>query len=495
MTTTDGMLVIWDVQTGILIREIDVGSFGKVVFSGDQIIAIDGKDTGHCSYSVLSGIRLGEDCIGLPRGEALGAHWICNGSLRLATKFETSGRLGINIRELHPTSDPSYPVIRTFSIPPRDGEFCFSPASFHAAFFTTTRIDIFNVQSSRVLLHTEVEQLLITLGCFSPSGSFFACGTADCQIYVWKNGSAGYVPWTTLQPRLPFFGFSFSPTKASILTWGQKGIQLLSLGNPNSFLPPNINNPPQNKNHLVACSLDGKHIAATQQGEGVITLLDPLLATPLQFATVDDQVFDLRIIGNTVIAVNGFNIFRWDLELGETGSGVGGARRGVTIEPLGTSLHPSSIRQLALSNDCSQIGYVLRGRRKVFMFDIKSKQLRKCETQTKPIGVHFSPDGHQLWVFMDKQLSSCDFLQFEVVGDELVDVTRQGISWVGHQHSPYGYHVGTGFKWVEGPGGRKLLWLPPNWREDNGLGVRWEGSFLVLVNGYHPKPIIIKFQS
>ena len=494
MTTTNGVLVVWDVQTGILIREIDVGSFGKVAFSGDRTIAIDGQDIGLWSYSVLSGKRLGEDCIGLPRGEALGAHWICNGSLRLATKFETSGRLGINIRELHPTSDPSYPVIGTFSVPPRDGEFCFSPASFHAAFFTTTRVDILNVQSSQVLLHAEVEQLLITLGCFSPSGRFFACGTADCQIYVWKNGSTGYVPWTTLQPRLPFFGFSFSPTKASILTWGQKGIQLLSLRNPNNSLPPNDNNPPQNKNHLVACSLDGRHITVAQQGDGVITILDPLLATPLQFVAVDDQFFDLRIIGNTLIAVNGFNLFRWILESGENVYGENGGGRGAAIEPLGTSLHPNSIRQLVLSNDCSQIGYVLRGKRRVFLLDIKSKQLRKCETQTKPIGVQFSPDGHQLWAFMDRQLSTCDFLQFEVVGDELVDVTGQGLSWVVHQHSPYGHHIGAEFKWVEGPGGRKLLWLPPNWREDNGLGVRWEGSFLVLVNGSHPKPIIIKFQ-
>lgn len=494
MTTTDGMLAVWDVQTGVLVREIDIGSFGKVEFSGDQILAIDGQDTGLCSYSAFSGMRLGEDCIGLPRGETLGANWTCEGSLRFATKFETSGRLGINIRELQPTSDPLYPVIKSFSVPPHNGEFCFSPDSFHAAFFTTTQVDILSVQSSQVLLHAEVEQLVITLGCFSPSGSFFACGTSDCQIYVWKNGSTGYIPWTTLQPRLPFFGFSFSSTKALILTWGQRGIQLLDLGGSNRSLPPNENNSPQNQNHLVACSLDGKHIAVTQRGDSTITLLDPLSTTPLQSIAVGDQIFDLKIIGNIVVAVNGFNIFRWDLGAKETihsGYGVGG---GVASEPLGINLYPSSIKQLVLSNDCSQIGYIIKKKKWVFVFDIKSKELRRCKTQTKPICVQFSHDGHQLWAFINNQVSTYDFCQFEVVGDQLVDVTEQGLSWVGHQHSPHGYHIGKEFKWVEGPGGKKLLWLPPNWRENNEHNVRWEGSFLALVNGHHPKPIIIEFQ-
>ena len=495
MTTTDGILAVWDVRTGVLVREIDVGSFGKVEFSGDQILAIDGQDTGLCSYSVFSGMRLGEDCIGLPRGETLGAHWTCEGSLRFATKFETSGRLGINIRELQSTSDPFYPVIKSFSVTPHNGEFCFSPASFHAAFFTTTQVDILSVQSSQALFHAEVEQPVITLGCFSPSGSFFACGTSDCKIYVWKNGSAGYSPWTTLQPRLPFFGFSFSPTKALILTWGQKGIQLLHLGNSNRPPPPHENNPLQNQNHLVACSLDGRHIAVTQGGNNTITLLDPLSTTPLQSIIVDTQIFDFKIIGNVVVAVDGFNIFRWDLGAGETMHSAYGVGGKFASELLGIKLHPSSTKQLVLSNDCSKIGYIRRGKRRVFLFDIESKQLRICETQKKPIGIQFSPDGHQLWAFMDKQLSTCAFFQFEVVGDQLVDVTKQGLSWVGHQYSPYGYYIGTEFKWVEGPGGKKLLWLPPNWREDNELGVRWEGNFLALVNGYHPKPIIIEFQS
>ena len=493
ITTTNGTLAVWDVQTGILIREFDVGSFGKVAFSGDQTIVIDGQDTGLRSFSVLSGMRLGEDCIGLPRGEALGAHWICNGSLRLATKFETSERLGINIRELHPTSDPLYPVIRTFPVPPCDGEFCFSPPSFHAAFFTTRRVNILNVQSSQILLHTGVA-LRITLGCFSPSGSFFACGTADCQIYVWKNGSTSYEPWATLQSRSPFFGFSFSPTKASILTWGQKGIQLLYLGSSGSTLPPNKNSLLQNQIHSVAFSPNGKHIAVAQQGDGVITLIDSLSTAPLQSIKVDDHILDLRIIGNVVHAASGSSIFRWNLEPGETmHSAYSGGE--VVTETLGIDLYPGSVKQLILSDDCSQIAYVIREKKKAFLFDVESKRLRKCDTPTKPIGVQFSPDGHQLWTLMDRELSTSDFLHFGVVGDQLVDVTRQGLLQVTHQHSPHGYSIGEEFKWVEGPGGRKLLWLPPSWREANGPGVRWEGSFLVLVNGYHPKPIIIDFQS
>lgn len=73
--------------------------------------------------------------------------------------------------------------------------------------------------------------LYTPLGCFSPDGYFFTCGTLENEICVWKHTSAGYVHWDNLRPQLPFAGFAFLSTTASTLSWGSQGLELLHPGN------------------------------------------------------------------------------------------------------------------------------------------------------------------------------------------------------------------------------------------------------------------------
>ena len=49
-------------------------------------------------------------------------------------------------------------------------------------------------------------------------------------------------------------------------------------------------------------------------------------------------------------------------------------------------------------------------------------------------------------------------------------------------------------EWVEDTGGKKLLWLPPNWRVGYYTEARFDDDFLALVGGHRPVPIIIEFQ-
>ena len=503
-----GMLVIWDVQTGAIIKELKIGNFATVAFSGDHMVAIDEQWGGLWTCSVLGEVRLDEDGIRVdddwPGGLHMDAHWVYKGTLCFATKSKTSGRLTINIQELQP-SDRLCPVIESFSVPPYDGQLSFSPVSFHAAFVTRIEVVILNARGSEILLYTKVSQppFYISPGHFSPNGCLFACRTSKDEICVWKNTPIGYIPWGILQPRLPFDGFLFSPTTTSILTWGQKGIQLLYLGNPTGSLTPNENRPLQHRKHLVAYSTDETHIAVAQQGDSVITLLDPISGASIQSINVDIQIWDIGIANNTVFALGGHKLVRWDLEAGEIIHSPHNIRREAITETLGINLHSGSIVQLMLSNDCSQIAYIVKktGRtflnniNKVFLYDIKSQKLRKCITPDKVIGIKFSPDGCQLWAIIDMESSDGCFMQFEIVGDHLTNVTEQGRSWVSLYQSPCGYCIRTRSQWVEDPKGRKLLWLPPGWREESEWGVRWEGSFLALLDGHHPKPIIIKFQS
>ena len=254
-----------------------------------------------------------------------------------------------------------YPVVESFPVPSYDGKFSFSPVPFHAAFVTTTEVVILNIQDLKVQLHAKVAKALyIPPGCFSSNGHFFACGTSKHEIYVWKNTPTGYIFWGTLQTRLPFEGFSFSPVTTSILTWGEKGVQLLHLGNSTSSQPSNRGKwLHQYRSHLVACSMDGTHVVTAQQGGGVITVIDPLSGTPLQSIKADIHILDIRIVNNTVIAVDGHRLLRWSLEAGDIMQGSCETRREAIPETLGIDLHPDSVGQLILSSDCSQIGYLI----------------------------------------------------------------------------------------------------------------------------------------
>ena len=56
-------------------------------------------------------------------------------------------------------------------------------------------------------------------------------------------------------------------------------------------------------------------------------------------------------------------------------------------------------------------------------------------------------------------------------------------------YSPCGYHIGVNSWLVEDCRGRKLLWLPPNWRRGWNGDIKWDGNFLALLSSHYPEPI------
>ena len=188
-------VVVWDIKTGVIVKEIviDVRGLRRIVFTGNYTITLV---TDYCrifrTYNVLDSTLLCEGEI-LPRYDRwLGAHWAHEDSLRFSTSLKTDGKLTINIHRLQPLSTPSLPMVKSFLVPPQDGEFLFSPVSFHASFVTGMGVVILDVRGSKILLRVEAAQPLYRPpGCFSPDGCFFACGTLENGICVWKNTSTG----------------------------------------------------------------------------------------------------------------------------------------------------------------------------------------------------------------------------------------------------------------------------------------------------------------
>ena len=378
-----------------------------------------------------------------------------------------------------------------------EGEFSFSPASFHASFITEAEITILDVRDSRVLLHTKAtdrRSFFIPPGQFSPDGCFIACETQRCGIHVWRNTPTGYIPWGTIQSRFPFDGFSISPTAISILTWGAGGIQLLHPDNRVGILSPKATeSDDQDDNHLVTTG--GAYIATTRQGGRIIRILDSLSGIPQQPIDAGMSTLDIRIVGNTIFALGKRKVTGLSL-------GAGGAPRAAsdrTLAELGLTKHRT------LSSDGSQIAFVGN---KLLLYNIDTQQISGCRVPRVlrgSEGIQFSPDGRQLWfwtvVYEHRPGYPFDanghFVQVEIEGGRLANPAVhnvKGWSLFTFLRSLGGYRIGSGGRWVEDPRGRKLLWLPTSWRVRDAHDMRWEGDALVLVDCRHPEPIIIRFQ-
>ena len=393
-------------------------------------------------------------------------------------------------------------MVESLPIPSQSGKFSFSPVSFHASFVTLNEVTILNVQDSKTLLSTKVVQQLHTQSShFSPDGCFFACGTSEGGIYIWKNTPTSYILWSTLQPRLPFNEFLFSPTSISILAWGSTAIQLLHPENSARPQHPNKTKPLyQHGSHLVACSADGKYIATAQKGDSVVKVLDPLFGTPLWSIQVGAVIQDIKIVGNIIFVADRDKLASWSLEAGEMECHTRGATVHCIYDSIG--LDACDLGNLVLSNDCSHIAFAVI--RTVFLYNIKAQEvLIKHVMDGVVMDIQFSQDGCQLGVFGNTEGFNEDtdlyFVTFKMVEDwHTVNVVTKFLadrwSWTSLFRSAYGYYIKSMSEWVTDSRGNNLLWLPPNWRTKHGLDMGWDGDFLAFVGNHHQKPIIIELQ-
>jgi len=219
---------IWDTQTGAVVNDIDTDDISEIAFSGIQGTITLVMRGGFRTYYGLGNTQLYEGELASSCNHQLGVYWAHDGSIRFAKSFRADGQLTIGIRKLQPDSKYSLPLVASFPLPPHDGKFSFSPASYHASFVTETDVVILDVQDSKTLFRTTVAcPLYVPPGRFSPDGRFFVCETLGNEICVWEKASAGYIPRNNLRPQLPSTGLAFSPVGTSILSWGSEGIELL----------------------------------------------------------------------------------------------------------------------------------------------------------------------------------------------------------------------------------------------------------------------------
>jgi len=492
---------------------IDTPDIEEIAFCGSQRIVLIPYETLRV-YDVLEGVQVSEGDLLPSYGCDLLTHWGHGDSLMLATSFEIDGKIAINIQDLRPTSSPPFIVTESFFLSPHDGTFSFSPVSFHASFLDTREAVILDVRDSKILLRIDgtVGQYCEGSERFSPDGRFFAYMTCYDEIHVWKNTSTGYVPWSNFVSQFPgLHGFAFSPSAISILSWGSNGIELLD----NHLRPPSPKNTRHRRRtgaHLVVYSADGTRIATARPRESVVTILDPLLDAPQRYINTNMRILEIKIFDNVLFVADEHELVSWGLGVGGTGHDAHGVRR-ATIDRISAIGASARAWWFKLSNDCSQIA--VAAERTVSLYDIKTQEiLNECTMENmgqgylegctvKNIwGMRFSPDGRQLWFLLGKgeigALGPHYCAMLHITEDwRSAEVTKELLEdgWSRDSNfPPPGYRLRVGSRWVEGPGGRKLLWLPPNWRTGHMTEAMWDGHFLALVDDRHPEPIIIEFR-
>ena len=506
-------MIIWDIQTGVTINDIPLQKLGKIAFAGNQrtitlltediLWAYHGLiEITFCAYDGFTGMLLCDGTLPLSPQHQLGAHWSHGEFLRFATSSNTDGKHVISICELQPTSTAPLLVVNSFPMPFYPGAFHFSPVTFHASFVVREKVVIINVRDSKILFQAEaVQKPYSPRGYFSPDGRFFACEMEEQEIIVWKNTPAGYVTWSTLRPRLPFKGFSFSAVGTSIMSWGPEGTQLSD--HDNCLSPPpfdKIGPDYRHRKHLVAHTEDKTHIVTARQEGSVVMIFDTLSGTPQQFVDANMQIRDLRIVDDIIYMTDAHWLAIWHLEAGGI---VQNTPNRTTID-LVTHARGGYAEQVALSNDCSQIAFTVG--ETVLLYDVRAQEISDERTMgDKVMDIQFSPDGRHLCVITivgiyaeHERPSILCFVGLEMGEDRRFSNMTSRIlqdEWSRDRllRPPHGYCVGSGSEWVEDSEGGKVLWLPPSWRTEHGLGARWSGNFLALVGGHNPMPIIIEF--
>ena len=388
-------IVVWDIQTGIIIKDFATRYLGEIIFSWDQRTITLATGFGFYIYNSLSGEQMCEGEYLASSIHQLGALYVHEESLQFAISSKTGQEHVISIQELQPTSDPLLHVIKSFPISPQDGQFSYCPASSHASFISIYENVILDVQDSKVLFQSKGEGYTYrTAGYFSHDGHFCAWGTYSrfLEIDIWENTSASYVPRSRLRPRLSWDNFSWSPTSISIMCWGVSVIQLLHPENCLSPTSSNLAKHVQHEDHLVAYSGDQTHIMIAQQGDGKITVLD-LSGTTQQYIDTNLSIKDIKIVGDTIFVIDGVRnrLSSWRLITeGQVNNNCG-------VERENRAFNICVSRPLALSSDCSQVAFAVEGA--AFLYDVQAQAvLGDLVTDgNKVIHIQFSPDGSQLW--------------------------------------------------------------------------------------------------
>jgi len=222
--SSDNAIIIWDTQTGGVVRKIDCevdGNGSEFVWSldGNMIGIVSPLIYGSltvCVYEVTSGTMWSSSTVESMRGRCLWAH---NKSFQIMTMTGDCRGSTISIYEVGLTLTK----VEQFHIWSHTNFGAFSPATYRISTSILQHrsqdlqnhdqvgLLIFNICNSEVLLRESGFHQHVN---FSPDGNLIAAFTGG-RVLIWRYTSSCYTRWRQFQQAPDFL--QFSPTSSSIL--------------------------------------------------------------------------------------------------------------------------------------------------------------------------------------------------------------------------------------------------------------------------------------
>jgi len=519
-------LTSWDLQTGGPVSTISSGldgSYGQRISStysmDGKMLAVAYKDfrkSAHAvtTYDLLSRTRTCR--YHSPEGSIVNSIWTRGGCIRFAvveSEFITIWEVGF-------TSTDAPTEVERLPVPGNLGRLwgdLFLPALSRLFGGSEGSVLVWDARDSKLLLNAGgVRPMGMS---FSSDGRFFVCGTLGREVYIWKESQAGYILYKTLMPSIFSFPTPFiSPDGGSIVTAHNSIVQLWRTADPTP--PPSIV-PTQSVGHFVLEFLPNETLAAVARIHGnTATVLDLKFDDPRLTVDTGMAIIGLRVTLGTIVVVGEGRVVTWTLPARDCTFNARvnidesvqatmfdyPAQEGYHQYVPYTSISPG-LDYVAITNygpDPLEIYEVSTGERlagtaiggvRPWLTALEIYQVSTSKgfsgTPMSWLMPWFTPDGREVWCMGDNvggwtivKDSESGVTKLEPIGPTIQP--SGGNPW----RSSRGYRV-TDDWWVVSPSGKRLLWLPHDWRSHE-TSRKWSGRFLGLLYGELPEAVILE---
>ena len=442
---SDTAIIVWDIQTGGVVKEIQLdASYSTLLvwsLDGRSICATDWdwKD-GQCTvrtFDVVSGTKQSST---IPHSESRPHLWAHGESFRvmMCAKTGLARNFTIDIFEVGPTLTK----IESFDF--RDIEVevdwrigSFSPTTHRISVSSPSwdRLLVLDIRNSGRLLDETQE---FGSHCFSPDSGFFAAAW-EWGIQIWKYDGSSYVAWRKL-PILDGADYLlFSPTSSSVLGVFEDIFRVWHLDGLSA--PPT----PHSK-QFGALPHSGAYLVTTSNRGNTITITDFLSRTPLQLIDTDIKICGLGLTGNVLLVEGSEVVVAWLLTEEGLVDGVFGDRTAGRGDSIWTVPIPQA-----------------------FMLSVEGETVViECGDARH---VYNTRTGEVLELFQTApNRDSYYFLGYMAEARSRLAPPRD--DWNPLQNVTKG--------WVEDRGGKRLLWLPIEWRGMHLVETKWFSDIGVI---------------